>query len=175
MRLEDAHVSSSPFDDVISGDQNRLRRTGSFIVIAVLVGFLLVGAFGLTELTGTESAKVGDTNIGVQYPKTIRAGNEGHLNLKFSGGQEPIEQLSVTVNEQYVLLFEDLLVYPTPDAETTDGQGRVTFEFSPDTADTTVQFVGDISDQWQPTTTADLAVEVDGQQQQLELTTWRVP
>ena len=74
-----------------------------------------------------------------------------------------------------MLLFEDLLVYPTPDAETTDGQGRVTFEFSPDTADTTVQFVGDISDQWQPTTTADLAVEVDGQQQQLELTTWRVP
>lgn len=82
MRLEDAHVSSSPFDDVISGDQNRLRRAGSSIVIVVLVAFLLVGAFGLTELTGTESAKVGDTKIGVQYPKTIRAGNEGYLNLK---------------------------------------------------------------------------------------------
>ncbi|HIW45865.1 MAG TPA: hypothetical protein H9884_03040 [Candidatus Yaniella excrementigallinarum] len=175
MRLEDAHVSSSPFDDVISGDQNRLRRAGSSIVIVVLVAFLLVGAFGLTELTGTESAKVGDTKIGVQYPKTIRAGNEGYLNLKFSGGKDPIEHLSVTVNEPYVVLFEDLIVYPTPDAQTTDGQGRVTFEFSPDSADSTVQFVGDISDQWQPTTTAHLEVEADGEQQQLEFTTWRVP
>src|SRR5699024_12673093 len=85
MRLEDAHVSSSPFDDVISGDQNRLRRAGSSIVIVVLVAFLLVGAFGLTELTGTESAKVGDTKIGVQYPKTIRAGNEWYRNMKFLG------------------------------------------------------------------------------------------
>src|SRR5699024_12594949 len=71
MRLEDAHVSSSRFDVVISGDQYRLRRAGSSIVIVVLVAFLLVGAFRLTELTGTESAKVGDTKIGVQYPKTI--------------------------------------------------------------------------------------------------------
>ncbi len=175
MRLEDAHVSSSSFDDVISGDQNRLRRTGSFIVIAVLVAFLLVGAFGVTDLMGSKSAKVGDTKIGVQYPKTIRAGSEGSFNLKFSGGKDPIEDLTVTVNEQYVVLFEDLVVYPTPEAETTDGQGRVTFEFSPDAADTTVQFVGDISDRWQPTTTAHLQVDVDGEQQQLEFTTWRVP
>lgn len=175
MRLEDAHVSSSPFDDVISGDQNRLRRIGSFIAITVLVAFLLVGAFGLTALKGNESAKIAGTNIGVQYPKTIRAGNEGHLNLKFTGGQEPIEHLCVTLNEEYVMLFEDLIVYPTPDAETTDGQGRVTFEFSPDTADTTVQLVGDISDQWQPTTTAQVEVVVDGEQQQLEFTTWRIP
>src|SRR5699024_1580462 len=125
MRLEDAHVSSSPFDDVISGDQNRLRRAGSSIVIVVLVAFLLVGAFGLTELTGTESAKVGDAKVGADYHNTMRAGNEGALNLKFSGGKVPIEHLSVTVTEPYVALFEDPTVDPPPIAQTTDGQGRV--------------------------------------------------
>src|SRR5699024_2096189 len=134
MRLEDAHVSSSPFDDVISGDQNRLRRAGSSIVIVVLVALLLVGAFGLTELTGTECGIVGGAKIEVQYPKTIRAGNEGYVDLKFSGGKYLIEQLSVTVNEPHVVLVEDLIVYPTADAQTTFGQGKVTVVFAPDSA-----------------------------------------
>lgn len=174
MSLEREQVSS-PFDDIISGHQNRLRRAGSALVILVLFTFLLVGLFGLTETGSTKEVSVNGAVFDIQYPSTIRAGNEIQLTLKFDSGRTVAETMTVRLNKDYLALFENMDVYPTPEAETTDGKGNVEFFFTPNSTAATVKFIGQASDQWELKTPADIDIAVGGKHQQVEFTTWRIP
>lgn len=174
-----ARVDDSTLNDVIEEGENRWRR---WVGLAVLGSIALLVIAALTQLLdrdATTQISTPERTVNVSYPSIARAGNEINLELTIGGARELPETVTLELNKDYLMLFEDLTVFPEPDSETSDGQGNTQFEVAtqPGSDRLHVRFTGKASDQWEARTTGTLKGQVAGDDEQfvIELETWRIP
>ena len=126
--------------DVVQRDRAgvRLRRVATgLLTLAVVAGG--AGAFGIRqdEVVATD----GSLTLTVEYPSLARAGNDAAFAVTVSDTDGLGEEVELTVDRRYLVLWESQRFYPEPSEETAEGD-RVVLTFdSPEAATTmTVRF-----------------------------------
>lgn len=113
----------------------------------------------------------------VQFPTVVRAGNEMQLRIEITSPEPLPETMSLTLNEDYLALFEDFSAFPDPESVASGAGGTSEFEMAaiPESRQMVATLTGRASDQWSPSTFGVLGIEVNGNLTELEIRTWRIP
>ncbi|WP_440103765.1 hypothetical protein [Glutamicibacter mishrai] len=172
-----ADIQDSTLDDITSEESNRGRRRlrlATLLAVAALVIAAVLGAFDQKKTTGQ---RAGNLDIQVEYPSVIRAGNEIQLRVALNSPEPLPETVKLTLNEDYLMLFEDFSVFPEPESEAARGDGTVEFEVAPASGagQMVAIFHGRASDQWAPKSEGALGLTADGTQARIDIETWRIP
>ncbi|MCW4465777.1 hypothetical protein OK351_09680 [Glutamicibacter sp. MNS18] len=174
----DAEVANSTMADVIEEGENKRRRYFS-LAFLLLVGLVVIAAVAqVYDRTGTADSSNERGSVGIGYPSVARAGNEIELELELVSTTALPETATIEISSDYVMLFEDLSIYPEPDSQTMDGLGslELVFQIPPDSESTRVVLTGRASDRWEPSTVGTVTTRwQDSGTHRIDLKTWRIP
>ena len=175
--IHNAKVSDSTLDDVIVEGANEGRRVLRRITIALVAAIVFAALLGAFDSESSTSKSKAGLTVDAHYPVTARAGNEVELEVRVSSEKQLPETFKITLNDEYLLFFEDLAVFPDPEAQSSDGSGAVEFELASqqDATQMVVRIMGRASDRWELRTRGELSVRIEETTINVPITTWRVP
>lgn len=172
-----AKVNDSTLDDVVSERSNRWRRLLSLITLAVVAAIVIAAAFGVFEQERSTSVGNGQVQVDIDFPGTVRAGNEMDLAISITSAQPLPETVEITISQEYLELFEDFAVIPEAQSQSSGQQGDVVFELAtqPEARHAVFHFKGRAADDWAPRTDGQVEVEVGDSTLSADIRTWRMP
>ncbi|MGO2081037.1 hypothetical protein [Glutamicibacter arilaitensis] len=172
-----AEVNDSTLDDVVPESANRWRRLLSLITLAVVAALVIAAGFGIFEQERSASVGNGQLQMDIDFPSTVRAGNEMDLAISITSAQPLPETVEISISQEYLDFFEDFAVLPEAQSQSSGRQGAVAFEVSaqPGARHAVFHFKGRAADDWAPRTDGQVAVEVGGSTLSADIRTWRMP
>ena len=148
---------------------------------AILLGFslfVIAGLCGAYDRSAESDTTVDTARLQVEYPHTTRAGSDIALELRIESGDGLPTSFQLGIDRNYMGLFEDLDVRPTPESETTAADGSLLLEFAPNAGSSTawISITGRTTDGWTPQTTGALSLSGEGLGPfDVFLRTWKLP
>lgn len=177
LNIFQAEINDSTLDDIKSAHSNRKRRRlrrAAVLAVAVIVVAALLGLFDQEQTV----VKDGDSfTAEAQLPTVIRAGNEIELRIEITAAEPLPETVTLELDEDYLMLFEDFSAFPEPESVASGAGGTIQFEVAPvpGSRQMVATLTGRASDQWSPSTDGVLGIKVNGNTTELEIRTWRIP
>ncbi len=168
----------SLLEDVVHDSDKAWRRWARSGVLAFFALVLLAAALGAFDLGTQRTAALGTAEVGVDYPVTTRAGLDLKVIVKVSDRDGLPETLRIEIDQEYLDMFEDLLLVPEPSDQTALRGGIVRFEYELPAGSThaRLSIEGRASDRWEPSTSGTIRlVGSDGFDVGVPVTTWRLP